>query len=131
MRLKLILLFLFPIYCKGQDECVLHFYRLKDYGLFNQFAKIRINGVVRLGLIIDSYDTVHIKANSVSIETSGDDFKIDPVKRTEYFFQVQYKPSIFMGFGKFLIVQVDEEYFKKRINSSHLRNGKKFHQKDY
>lgn len=130
MRIAIIIFFIASCCapnCLGQienrDRTVLHFYREKDYGMLNHYAKIFVNNKLKLGLPVNSHDTLHIHSSSLTIKIKKHSFEIDSIRKRNYYFNVLYKPSIFIIAGKFIFVQVEEEYFIKKINTQKFREG--------
>jgi len=109
-----------------EQGSVLHFLRERDIGILNQMAKISINDQLRLGLTINSYDTLHVDLGaSIEVRTKKNSLNIDITEKRNFYFLVNFKSSIFIIAGKFELIEVDENFFLTKINSRDFNKGRK------
>lgn len=76
---------------------------------------------LKLGLRKISYDTI-VVVDTVKIRVNKSK-QLKIINNKDHYFQVVYKPSIFFFVGKFSLVEIEEDFFKKNVDVKEFCKG--------
>lgn len=105
----------------GLSQSSITFYRESDYSVFNRVVKIYMDNELKLGLRKISYDTI-VVVDTVKIRVNKSK-QLKIINNKDHYFQVVYKPSIFFFVGKFSLVEIEEDFFKKNVDVKEFCKG--------